>query len=151
MHYQNMWWASVYTVVSAVFSYESGEGSIKMHRSITSGDVVEYPANIPAGDVELMEEEDIEYKDGRLVKSNGTMHLSVQRVVSSQQDDETSTENYDEEFANVLNARGTFSMELRVCRLVPLTARRRRDAVRLNIDRETSSEESLMASFDQSM
>ena len=122
-----------------------------MHRSISNDDVVEYPANIPAGDVELVEEEDIEYKDGRLVKSNGTMHLLVERVMSTQQDDGTPTEDHEDEFSNIFNVRGNFSMELRVCRLVPRTARRRRDAVRENIDRDSSSEETLMASFDQSM
>jgi hypothetical protein len=111
--------------------------------------VVEYPANIPAGDVELVEEEDIEYKDGRLVKSNGTMHLLVERVMSTQQDDGTPTEDHEDEFSNLFNVRGNFSMELRVCRLVPRTARRRRDAVRENIDSDSSSEETLMASFDQ--
>ncbi|CAI8009366.1 hypothetical protein GBAR_LOCUS6308 [Geodia barretti] len=120
-----------------------------MHRSISNDDVVEYPANIPAGDVELVEEEDIEYKDGRLVKSNGTMHLLVERVMSTQQDDGTPTEDHEDEFSNIFNVRGNFSMELRVCRLVPRTARRRRGAVRENIDSDSSSEETLMASFDQ--
>ena len=39
-----------------------------MHRVFTNEDVIEYPVNVPAEDVELFEEEDIEYRDGTLVK-----------------------------------------------------------------------------------
>ena len=124
----------------------SEEGSIKMHRTITSADVMEYSTEIPARDVDLVEEEDIEYRSGRLIKSNGTMHLSVER---GRQEDTDSDDNLEQQFSNVFNARGSFNMELKLCRLVPLTARRRRNAVRQNLNGAYSSEESLMASYDK--
>ena len=134
----------------AFFSYDnSSSGSIKMHRIFTNKDVIEYPVNVPAEDVELFEEEDIEYRDGTLVKSNGTMHISVEKHVSPHKEDIGADEKQDADISKMLNAHGTFVMELKVCRLVPLAARRRRNAVREFINRDSSSEESLMATFDQ--
>ena len=92
-----------------------------------------------------LEEEDIEYRSGRLIKSNGTMQLSVERGL---QEGTASDDNLEQQFSNVFNARGSFNMELKLCRLVPLTARRRRNAVRQNLNGDSSSEESLMASYD---
>ena len=124
----------------------SEDGSIKMHRTITSADVMEYSTEIPARDVDLVEEEDIEYRSGQLIKSNGTMHLSVER---GHQEDTASDDNLEQQFSNVFTARGSFNMELKLCRLVPLTTRRRRNAVRQNLNSDSSSEESLMASYDK--
>ena len=60
------------------FSYmESPEGTKKMHRTITSDDVMEYPMHVPPRDVQLVKEDDIEYRDGRLVESNGTTRVSL--------------------------------------------------------------------------
>ena len=133
-----------------IFSYVNSEdGTIKMHRSISNNDVVEYPINIPEEDVELTEEEDIEYKDGRLVKSNGTMNISMEKALSSQEEFTPDDIDQDNNFSNMFNARGSFVMELKVCRLVPLTARGRRNAVRKHFNSDSTSEESLMASFDQ--
>ena len=131
----------------------SEEGIIKMHRSVSSDDVVEYPTNIPARDVELVEEEDIEYRDGKLFKSNGTMNVSIEKALSSQDEftPDSADENQDDNFSNMFNARGSYAMELKVCRLVPLTARGRRNAVRKHFNRHSTAEESLMASFDQGL
>ena len=128
-------------------SYEkSGDGYIKMHRSISREDVMEYPTHIPVEDVDLVEEEDIEYRDGKLFKSNGTLNLTVERVRPSHVESPAPD---DDKFQNMFNARGSYSMELGVCRHVRLTARRRRSKVRRSLQSKSSSEETLMASFDQ--
>ena len=119
-----------------------------MHRSISNNDVIEYPMDIPDKDVELTEEEDIEYRDGRLVRSNGTMNISMERTLSSH-NELTPDDSEDNNFSNMFNARGSFLMELKVCRLVPLTARGRRNAVREHFDSDSTLEESLMATFDK--
>ena len=120
-----------------------------MHRTFTSDDVIEYTMHIPRRKVQLVEEEDIEYRDGRLYKSNGTMHLSVDQAMPiTDREEDNSIE--DEDCPDVFNAYGSFTMELKVCRLVGRTSRKSRRAVQQSLTSDTSSEESLLASFDQS-
>ena len=119
-----------------------------MHRTFTSDDVIEYAMHTPNREVQLVEEEDIEYRDGRLYKSNGTMHLSVDQAMPINDREEDNIE--DEDRPDVFNVHGSFTMELKVCRLVGRTSRKGRRAVQQSLDSDTSSEESLLASFDQS-
>ena len=79
------------------FSYPDSVDEVrKMHRTIDSEDIIEFPMHIPTRDVTLHEEEDIEYKDGRLIKSNGTLHLSI--------DSSTSRLEGSDEFSNAFTA-----------------------------------------------
>ena len=119
-----------------------------MHRTVTNDDVIEYAMHTPNREIQLVEEEDIEYRDGRLYKSNGSMHLSVDKAMPITDHEEDSIE--DEDRPEVFNAHGSFTMELKVCRLVGRTSRNGRRAVQQNLESDTSSEESLLASFDQS-
>ena len=52
-------------------------------------------------------------------------------------------------FSDVFTKHGSFSMELKVCKVHSHTARRR-SAVQLNLNSDSPSEETLMASFDES-
>ena len=47
------------------------EGTVRMHRSVTSEDVEDYSSHIPGDVVALDREEDIEYKKGVLTHSEG--------------------------------------------------------------------------------
>ena len=126
------------------FSYPDSVDEVrKMRRTIDSEDIIEFPMHIPTRDVKLHEEEDIEYKDGRLIKSNGTLHLSI---------DSSSTSRLEgsDEFSNVFTAHGSFSMELKLCRISARFSRKRR-AIQKSVDGSYSVEENLMATFDESM
>ena len=128
-----------------IFSYpESLDEVSKMHRTINSEDVIEYPMHVRARDVSLHEEEDIEYRDGRLTKSNGTMSISIDTSKTSA---DSNREESDDEFSNVFSAHGSFTMELRLCRV----SSRRERAVQENVDSSSSVEEGLMATVDESM
>ena len=127
---------------------ESPEGTNKMHRIITSEDVMEYPMHVPPRDVQLIKEDDIEYRDGRLVKSNGTTRVSVDQPTSY--DDISPDEDGETDYPNVFNVSGSYTMKLKACKFVPQATRRRRSFAQRNLDSDSSSEENLMASFDQS-
>ena len=122
---------------------DSPEGTRIIHRTVTSDDILEYSSGIPTRDVQLQEEDDIEYRDGRLVKSSGKMHLSVDKEIHSSDDESPGMA----EFADVVTAHGTFSMELEECR-TPHTRRRRE--VKQYLDGGSSLEEGLMATYDES-
>ncbi|CAI8021652.1 hypothetical protein GBAR_LOCUS12822 [Geodia barretti] len=124
------------------YSYPDSVDEVrKMRRTIDSEDIIEFPMHIPTRDVKLHEEEDIEYKDGRLIKSNGTLHLSI---------DSSSTSRLEgsDEFSNAFTAHGSFSMELKLCRISARFSRKRR-AIQKSVDGSYSVEENLMATFDE--
>ena len=123
---------------------DTPEGTRIIHRTVTSDDILEYSSGIPTRDVQLQEEDDIEYRDGRLVKSSGNMHLSVDKEIHSSDDDSLGIA----EFADVVTAHGSFLMELEECR-TPLHTRRRRE-VEQYLDEGLSLEEGLMATYDES-
>jgi HEAT repeat protein len=123
------------------YSYPDSVDNVrKMRRTIDSEDIIEFPMHIPTRDVKLHEEEDIEYKDGRLIKSNGTLHLSI--------DSSTSRLEGSDEFSNAFTAHGSFSMELKICRISARFSRKRR-AIQKSVDGIYSVEENLMATFDE--
>lgn len=119
----------------------STDGTTKMHRIITSEDVIEYPMQANRKDIQLVKEEDIEYKDGQLVKSNGTTILSLDK-------EHVPHKTSERDFVDIFTVSGSFSMELRACRLAPHATRRRRNSVQRKLQSAYSSEESLMGSFD---
>ena len=123
---------------------DTPEGTRKIHRTVTSDDILEYSSGIPTRDVQLQEEDDIEYRDGRLVKSSGNMHLSVDKEIHNSDDESPGMA----EFADVVTAHGSFLMELEECRS-PLHTRRRRE-VEQYLDGGSSLEEGLMATYDES-
>ena len=105
---------------------------------------MEYPTHVSPQDVLLVKEEDVEYRDGKLTKSNGTTRISLGRNTSSELGEDSNN-------TGIFTFDGSFSMELRACRLIPHTTRRRREAVRRSLASDQSSEENLMAGYNQSM
>lgn len=132
-----------YMVLIFSHSYmDSANDTRKMHRIITSEDVIEYPMQVNSKDIQFVKEEDIEYRDGKLVKSNGSTILSLNQEHVPQE----GSEGY---FVDIFTVSGSFSMELSVCRPAPRTTRKRRNSVQRNLQSAHSLEETLMASFDQ--
>ena len=111
---------------------------------------MEYPMHVSPRDVLLIKEADVEYRDGRLTKSNGTTHVSLDRFKFG---DASSTPTDPEEtnsIVDVFKVNGSFTMELKVCSLAPQSGRKRRSNAQQNLARDSSSEENLLASFDES-
>ena len=48
-----------------------------MHRTITSDDVMRYPNGVRPRDVQFHEEDNIEYRGGRLMKSNRMVTVTM--------------------------------------------------------------------------
>lgn len=125
----------------------SKEGLYKMHRTIDSEDVQEHLMEVPPRDIDFHQEDDIEYRDGRLLRSNGTMTFSLRGATPVTGGEEESRET--DEFSPVFSTNGSFYMQLKVCRFVPPAARRRRAVVRSLVS-GASMQENLMAVINES-
>ncbi len=53
-----------------------------MHRSVKSNDVMDFSSHMPADDVDIDSEDDIEYNNGVLVASSGTNTVSFMPKVT---------------------------------------------------------------------
>ena len=51
---------------------EDDDGTLKMHRKVTSPGVKDYASHVPGDNIALSKEDDIEYKRGVLTHSKGT-------------------------------------------------------------------------------
>ena len=70
---------------SAACSYtasaRNAEGTLRMHRKVTSGDMEDYASHVPKDEVEMDKEEDIEYQKGILTRASGTVETKLMRKV----------------------------------------------------------------------
>ena len=67
-------------ILISFFRYvDSPNGTTKMYRTFTNDDVIEYATHVDTRALNLVETEEVQYRDGMLLKSNGTMHVSVER------------------------------------------------------------------------
>ena len=57
------------------------EGTLRMHRKVTSKDVEDYASHIPGEEVELDKEEDMVYKKGILTRASGTVTAKLMTKV----------------------------------------------------------------------
>ena len=115
-----------------------------MHRTVMTEDVIEYPMHVSTQDILLFKEEDIEYQEGYLTKSNGTTRVSFNSKSYSEEDNNT-------DMVDVFTLDGQFSLELKVCRRIPHVSRQKRSVVSEYLASDLSVEEKLMATFNQSM
>lgn len=111
-----------------------------MHRSVRSYDVLEYSSNITVEEVKFQEDDDIEYRDGTLIKSNGTLFFSMINDGSMKEQEK-------DPLSVIARAQGSFSMKLSGCKIVSHNERRKR-AIK-GIDDSSSQEETLMAKLDE--
>ena len=109
---------------------------------------MEYPMHVSPRDIQLVKEEDVEYREGRLFKSNGTTHVSLNQKFAD--NSPTSDTPGDDPDIDMFTYDGSFSMELQVCRLVPQAARKRRTISTRYLSSDMSVEENLMSAYDES-
>ena len=112
-------------------SYETtgNDGSVKMHRSISSGDVKKYSTGARVKDMQLEKEEDIEYRSGHLYHSSGSSTVKMakpqQRFAGRHTTLQDGPLNED-----LLTANGSYVLDLLRCYTVPSTAKRGRRSAR---------------------
>jgi len=58
-------------------SAQSEEGTVRMHRRVTSAGVEDYASHIPGDIVALSKDEDIEYKHGVMTHSKGVTTTKI--------------------------------------------------------------------------
>ena len=115
-----------------------------------SEDVMEYPIHASQQDIQVDREENINYRDGILLQSNGTTQVSSKGNILSNASTFSDSNGAADIDLDIFMVHGYFSMELQVCRLVPHATRKRRETNRRNLASGLSCEESLMAGFNES-
>ena len=144
-------------IVFCIFYYQflhsyndTEDGNIKMHRTILTEDILEYPTHVSQQDTQLLRNEDVKYSNGIMLKSNGTAQISSKgNLLRNASIFNHSNETHDVD-VDIFMINGSFSMELHVCRRVLHVTRKRRDANRQSLASDFSVEENLMARFNES-
>ena len=112
-------------MVSCRYETTGNDGSVKMHRSISSGDIKEYSTGARVKDVQLEKEEDIEYRSGHLYHSSGS--TTVKLVKPQQRFSGRHTTLQDGPLnEGLFSANGSYVLDLLRCYTVPSTAKRGR-------------------------
>jgi hypothetical protein len=115
-----------------------------MHRKIRKIDVSEYSSEEPSDDIDTEQDEDVQYRSGRLERSSGNTTLRLVNDTNSDIDDDPGI-SLSEAFA----ASGSYQMELRSCRKLSeyqyVVQKRRMLSEMGNIE-----EENLKANLDKS-
>jgi hypothetical protein len=96
---------------SCSYTPTTEEGLVKMHRKISKIDVSEYSNDEPSDNIDTEQDEDVQYRSGRLERSSGYTTLRLENNTNSDIDDDPSI-SLSEAFA----ASGSYQMELRFCR-----------------------------------
>ena len=123
---------------------KKSDGTVKMHRSVSSDDVVSYSSDIPQDEVDLSKEEDVEVKSGKIMSSSGTTSVKMlskkhdkdivgerpgagKHPMRGERQTAESDDTYDGSFsANEFRGHGSYSLKLKKCYRVK-SARGRRD------------------------
>ena len=138
----------MYNYFSIIISYTptTEEGLLKMHRKIRKSDVTELSGQEKmSGDIETAQDEDIQYRSGRLERSSGNASFNLANDSNSDSDGDLETLSLSQAFA----ASGSYAMELRACRRLNkymFSVQKRRILYELS----TSLEEGLGANLDKS-
>lgn len=113
-----------------------------MHRHIEGDDVIDYSSGAKKKSINLLKDEDIEYRDGFLYHSAGRTALKIKG-----QSQDAVENSVSEAFA----AEGSYSLELQQC-FVPTkrTQNRRRRSVNEEMEKDLT-EEDLKAYYDKCM
>jgi len=115
----------IYSTFFCSYEATGNENQVKMHRSISSGDVRKYSTGTRVKDVQLEKEEDIEYHSGHLYHSSGltTVKMARRRVESRRVTLPDGPLN-DE----LLSANGSYTLDLLRCYTLSSVTRGRRSA-----------------------
>ena len=82
-----------------------------MHRSVDGKDVIHYSTGAKKCDIQLREEEDIEYRNGVLRHSSGDTMFKVE----GKKDVEDAQSGQEKEFSHAFSAHGSYSLDLQQC------------------------------------
>ena len=101
-------------MTTCTYSYTTSEeeGVQKMHRSINSEDVEEYPNDDRPQEVELHKEEDIEFHNGTLQSSSGTTYVAID---THQQQGDGDDNDSDQDEPDVFAVIGSYKLDKDRC------------------------------------
>ena len=114
-----------YSVLPCRYETTGNESSVKMHRSISTGDVKKYSTGACVKEMQLEKEEDVEYRSGHLYHSSGSTTVKMakpQQRFSSRHTTLQEGPLNDE----LLTANGSYVLDLLRCYTIPSTAKRGR-------------------------
>jgi hypothetical protein len=115
-----------------------------MHRKISKIDVSEYSNDEPSDNIDTEQDEDVQYRSGRLERSSGNTTLRLVNDTNSDIDDDPGI-SLSEAFA----ASGSYQMELRSCRKLS-EYKYVQQKRRIMSEMENIEEEDLKANIDRS-
>lgn len=129
-------------MINTLYRYteDSGSGNKRMHRHIESDDVIEYSSEARKKSVNLLKDEDIEYRNGVLHHSSGSTLVKLKGVQSQGEQERSISEAF--------SAQGSYSLDLQQCYIPDkhMQSRQRRSlSSKMNGDLK---EEDLKAHFD---
>lgn len=112
-----------------------------MHRHIDGSDVISYPSGAKEKSIDLLKDEDIEFRNGALYHSSGHTQLSIKQ---GQKTDTT-----ERSLSEAFTAEGSFTLDLKHCSIPAkhVLGRRRRN-VNEKMNRDTK-EEDIKVSYDK--
>ena len=116
----------LYPLLPCRYETTGNDSSVKMHRSISSGDVKKYSTGAHKKEMQLQKEEDIEYRSGHLYHSSGLATVKIVKRFPSR--DTTLQEGPLNE--DLLTANGSYVLDLLRCYTVPSMAKRGRRSAR---------------------
>ncbi len=83
-----------------------------MHRKIRKTDVSEYSDEEPSDDIDTAQDEEIQYRSGRLERSSGKASFHLVN------DSNTGTDQDAQSLSEAFAASGSYQMELQTCRML---------------------------------
>ena len=119
----------LYPLLPCRYETTGNESSVKMHRSISSGDVKKYSTGARVKDMQLEKEEDIEYRSGHLYHSSGSTTVKMAKIKQRFPSRHTTLQEgpLNEE---LFSANGSYVLDLLRCYIVSSTAKRGRRSAR---------------------
>lgn len=115
-----------------------------MHRKIRKADVSEYSTEEPSEDIDTTQDEEIQYRSGRLERSSGNSTVHLVNSSNSEIDLDTVS------LSQALAASGAYRMELQTCRKLGKYAYGVQKRRILSEMGKSSREEDLKATIDKS-
>ena len=115
-----------YSLLPCRYETTGNKSLVKMHRSISTGDIKKYSTGARVKEMQLEKEEDVEYRSGHLYHSSGSTTVKIAKRFSSRHT--TLQEGSLNE--DLLTANGSYALDLLRCYTVPSTAKRGRRSAR---------------------
>ena len=120
------------------------EGLVKMQRKIRKEDVSELSSEDSMEDIDTAQDEEIQYRSGRLERSSGNT------MIHFVNESDTGTEADTVSLSQAFSATGSYNMELKSCSMINQSMFRVQKNKILSEMKKSSKEESLKAKVDKS-